>query len=105
MVESSERSPGLVGVKCLQRELPGEQCDSLASGAWLVEFQHVRSVQDLDAGGSEPVDAALEGRMLGLGGVDERQRNHWEPLANGLGQQAKCKGVADPGRPLVDRVE
>src|SRR5215208_5276256 len=63
-VESSERSPGLVGVKRLQRQLPGEQSNALAAGAWLVEFQHVRTVQELHAGGSEPVDAGLEGRML-----------------------------------------
>jgi hypothetical protein len=52
MVESSERHPGVVGVKCLQRELPGEQSDPLAAGAWLVEFQYVRTVQELHAGGS-----------------------------------------------------
>src|SRR5688572_23982076 len=83
-VESSERSPGLVGVKCLQRQLPGEQSDALAAGAWLVEFQHIRTVQELHTGGSEPVDADLEGRMLGLGGVDERQGRHREALANSL---------------------
>jgi hypothetical protein len=54
---------------------------------------------------SKPVDAGLEGRMLGLGGIDERQGHEWEALADGLGQQPQCKGVADPGRPLVDRVE
>jgi hypothetical protein len=48
-----------------------EQSDSLAARAWLVEFQHIGSVEELHAGGSEPVDAALEGRMLSLGGVDE----------------------------------
>src|SRR5829696_5341503 len=104
-VESSERSPGLVGVKRLQRQLPGEQSNALAAGAWLVEFQHVRTVQELHAGGSEPVDADLEGWMRGLGGIDERQGNHREALANGLGQQPEGEGVADPGRPLVDRVE
>jgi hypothetical protein len=81
MVESSERHPGLTGVKCLQRQLPWEQSDALATGAWLVEFQHLRTGQELHAGGSKPVDAGLEGRMLGLGGVDERQGHHREALA------------------------
>jgi hypothetical protein len=50
-----------------------EESDSLASGAWLVQFWHIGSIQQPNADRSESVDAALEGRMLSLSGIQERQ--------------------------------
>jgi hypothetical protein len=37
-----------------------------------MELQHIGAIEQLHTGDSEPVDAGLEGRMLGLGSVDER---------------------------------
>jgi hypothetical protein len=99
------RSPSGIGFKGLQRQSPREQPDALAAGARLMELQHIRSVEQLHTGCSEPVDAGLKGRMLGLSGVDERQGHNREALPDGLGQQPKGQGVTDPSRPLVDRVE
>jgi hypothetical protein len=56
--------------------------------AWLVEFQHVGAVQELHAGSSEPVDAALERRMLGLSSVD-----------NGNATTGRCLPIASVKRP------
>ena len=81
------------------------QSDSLASGAWPVTFQHIGSIQQPNADRSESVDAAREGRMLSLSGIQERQGDNRKVLADRLDEEAKSEGVADPRRPLVDRVE
>jgi len=84
---------------------PWVERDPLATGPWLMKLKNIRTVQQSYPFLAELLDAALEGRVLGLRGVDERQGDNRQALADGLGEQAESKGVADPGRPLVDRVE
>src|SRR5438045_9475727 len=42
--------------------------------------------------------------MCGLGSIGEGQRHSWEPLANGLRNQAERQSVADASCPFVDGV-
>ena len=84
----------------LQR-LPGEACPA----GFVVVRQVFRVEDDGDPAATQRRDAHAECRVPGEGGVRPGHGDNRQAETDRLVQQPERQGVADPGSPLVDRVE